>query len=87
MEKTIKQKLVQDFGKSAQDTGCTAVQIALWTEKIKLLEEHFKKFPKDVGSKRGLLKAVASRRSALSYLEKNNQEEYQSVIKRLNLRK
>lgn len=79
--------MVKEFGKSETDTGSVPVQIALLTEKINSLREHFKKFPQDFSSKRGLLKMVAQRRKSLAYLERTNKEEYKSVINRLNLRK
>lgn len=82
-----KKDIIEKFGKNAQDTGSISVQIALWTDKINKLSEHFKKNIHDFASRRGLLKMVSRRRKALQYLEKTNQEEYKSLIKQLGLRK
>ena len=81
------ESIFKEFGKSEKDTGSMSVQVALLTNDIKRLAEHFKKFPKDFASKRGLLKMVAQRRKSLTYLERTNLEEYKSLIKRLELRK
>lgn len=82
-----KTQVIKDFGTSAQDTGSIQVQIALLTERIKSISEHFEKNPKDVSSKRGLLQAVANRRSFLDYLKKNDVEQYKELLGRLGLRK
>lgn len=82
-----KTQVIKDFGTSAQDTGSVQVQIALLTERIKSISEHFEKNPKDVSSKRGLLQAVANRRSFLDYLKKNDVEQYKELLGRLGLRK
>jgi len=63
------------------------VQIALITERIKSLTEHFKKFDKDHNSRRGLLVLVGSRRRLLTYLKEKNTDRYKKVIERLGLRK
>ncbi len=70
-----------------KDTGSAKVQIALLTEEINKLLSHLKKHRKDFHSKRGLLKMVAKRRSLLSYLQKENSQEYTKLIKKLDLRK
>jgi len=82
-----KTQVIKDFGTSAQDTGSAQVQIALLTERIKSISEHFEKNPKDVSSKRGLLQAVANRRSFLDYLKKNDVAQYKEILGRLGLRK
>ena len=69
------------------DTGSTKVQVALLTERINSLTEHFKTNVKDHHSRRGLLKMVSQRRSLLDYLKRDNIEAYRSVIDRLGLRK
>ena len=69
------------------DTGSPEVQIALITERIKSLTEHFKKFDKDHNSRRGLLVLVGSRRRLLTYLKEKNTDRYKKVIERLGLRK
>ncbi len=87
MENNITESIVKEYGKTDKDTGSVPVQVALLTDKIKRLGQHFKKFPKDFASKRGLMKMIAQRRKSLTYLERTNLEEYKSVIKRLSLRK
>lgn len=79
--------IVSKFGANEADTGNTKVQIALMTERIKQLTEHSKKFPKDTGAKRGLLKVVGARRSLLKYLQRKDLELYRQLIKDLGLRK
>ncbi len=85
--KTNKETIIKEVAKSDNDTGSMSIQVALITSDIKRLSGHFKKFPKDYASKRGLIKMIAQRRKALTYLEKNNPDEYKSLIKRLELRK
>jgi small subunit ribosomal protein S15 len=82
-----KQQLVQDYRLHEKDTGSPEVQVALLTERIKLLTEHLKSHKKDHGSRRGLLKMVGKRSSLLKYLTRNDRERYQTVIQRLGLRK
>ena len=84
-EKT--QEIVKKYGKSEQDTGSVEVQIALLTEEINNLTEHFKDHAKDFHSKRGLLKKVGQRRSLLNYLVKNDVTRYREIVKSLGLRK
>jgi small subunit ribosomal protein S15 len=69
------------------DTGSPEVQIALLSERITYLTEHFKTHKKDHHSRRGLLKLVSSRRRQLDYLKRIDIERYRSLIGRLNLRK
>ena len=87
LSKEKKAELVEKFGASAQDTGAIEVQIAILTEEIKTLTEHFKEHPKDHHSKRGLLHKVGQRRSLLNYLIKNDVTRYRKVVKELGLRK
>ncbi len=82
-----KSKLIKDFGISAQDTGSVQVQIALLTEHIKAIAEHREKNPKDNSSKRGLLQAVAQRKTFLEYLKKHDLNNYKALVSRLELRK
>lgn len=82
-----KKKLVETFGSNANDTGSTAVQVALLTENIRELTEHLKINAKDFSSKNGLLKMVARRRSLLRYLERVNEAQYRDLIGRLGLKK
>lgn len=85
--KEQKQAIVEKYGKDAQDTGSTEVQIALLTARINDLNGHFKANPKDHHSNRGLLKMVGQRRSLLNYLIKVDIERYRSIIARLGIRK
>ena len=84
-EKT--QEIVKKYGKSEQDTGSVEVQIAILTNEINSLTEHFKAHPKDNHSKRGLLRKVGQRKSLLNYLIKNDVTRYRKVVKELGLRK
>lgn len=81
-----KKDIVKKFGKDEHDTGSTAVQIALLTEKINQLTEHLKANKKDFGGRRGLLMMVGHRKSLLSYLKEKNLEGYRELLKKLNLR-
>lgn len=82
-----KAKIINDFKISDSDTGSSAVQIALLTAEINLLQDHCKNNHKDYSSRRGLLQKVSYRKSHLKYLQKTNKESYQDLLKRLNLRK
>lgn len=85
--KEQKQEIIAKYGKDANDTGSTEVQIALLTARINDLNGHFKANPKDHHSNRGLLKMVGQRRSLLNYLIKVDIERYRSIIARLGIRK
>ena len=85
--KDKKRQLIDEFKISPKDTGSSALQIALLTENIQNLSEHFKKASKDYASRQGLLKMVSQRRQLLNYLKKEDKERYQKVIQRLDLRK
>lgn len=82
-----KAKIIKSFAINDQDTGSAHVQVALLTERIKLISAHLEQNPKDVSSKRGLLQAVANRKSFLDYLKKNNASQYKEIVSRLGLRK
>ncbi len=84
-EKT--QKIIQDIGGSNLNSGSTEVQVAIFTDRIKTLTEHFKIHKKDNHSRYGLLKLVSKRRKALDYLKKRNEEGYKALIKKLGLRR
>ncbi len=75
------------FKRHASDSGSTEVQIALLTERINTLNEHFATHAKDYGSKRGLLVLVGRRRKLLDYLKRENFDGYKKVITTLGLRK
>jgi len=82
-----KQELISKFRSHDTDTGSPEVQIALLTERITYLTEHFKTHKKDHHSRRGLLKMVGQRRRLLDYLKKKDVERYRKVIKELGIRK
>jgi len=82
-----KKKIISDFKTHDSDTGSPEVQIALLTERINGLMEHFNLHKKDHHSRRGLLKLVGQRRSLLNYLQKTDITRYRNLITRLNLRK
>lgn len=85
--KERKAAIIAEYGRSEGDTGSPEVQVALLTERINELTEHFKANPKDHHSRRGLLKMVGQRRGLLAYLKKTDIERYRSLIERLGLRK
>ena len=82
-----KQEIVAQFGKDANDTGSPEVQVAILTARIRELQEHFDKHPKDHHSRRGLLKMVGKRRNMLAYLRDKDVERYRALIEKLGLRK
>ena len=82
-----KAEVIKTNATKSGDTGSPEVQVALLTERINSLTEHFKSHVKDFHSRRGLLKMVSQRRSLLDYLKRSNVEGYRSLIERLGLRK
>ena len=82
-----KKEVVKEYRINKDDTGSAPVQIALLTERIRNLSEHFKKFPKDTHVARSLLMMVGNRSALLKYLAKNDPPRYQELIKKLGLRK
>lgn len=85
--KERKNAIIKQFGKHEGDTGSSEIQIALLTENINNLTEHFKVHQKDFAGRRGLLKMVGHRRNLLNYLRKTDLERYRSIITELKLRK
>ena len=85
--KERKAELVKEFGKNAQDTGSTQVQIAILTEEINQLNVHFQTHIHDFHSKRGLMCKIGHRRALLDYLKKSDLKAYEALIKRLGLRR
>ena len=81
------QAIIKEYQKDTSDTGSADVQVALLTARIKHLTEHFKTHKKDHHSRRGLLGMINNRRKLLKYLKGKNEEDYQSLIKKLGLRK
>ncbi len=82
-----KARIVSQYQRAKSDTGSPEVQVALLTERINMLTEHFKSHVKDFHSRRGLLTMVSNRRSLLAYLKRSNIDSYRSLIERLGLRK
>ena len=82
-----KNKIVEDFKRHEGDTGSPEVQVALLTERITYLTEHFKVHKKDFHSKTGLLKLVGQRRKLLNYLKNKDVQRYRELIERLGIRK
>ena len=87
MTKEQKQDIIAKFGGDSKNTGSTEVQIALMTERIRDLTEHFKVNPKDHNSRRGLLQLVGKRRRLLRYYKRVNLNGYRDLIAKLELRK
>ncbi|HHN73331.1 MAG TPA: 30S ribosomal protein S15 [Thermopetrobacter sp.] len=81
-----KQELIREFATAEGDTGSPEVQVAILTERIRNLTEHFKVHRKDNHSRRGLLKLVSQRRKLLDYLKRKDAARYQTLIERLGLR-
>jgi small subunit ribosomal protein S15 len=79
--------LISDYAMAATDTGSPEVQVALLSERISNLTEHLKTHAKDFHSRRGLLMLVGRRRRLLDYLKNKDQDRYQTLIGRLNLRR
>ena len=82
-----KREVITQFRLHESDCGSPEVQVALLSQRIEYLTEHFKVHVKDHHSRRGLLKLVGQRRRLLDYLKKNDYERYQSLIQRLGIRK
>ncbi len=82
-----KEKIIKKYQIHSKDTGSDEVQTALLTEKIKRLLEHLKENPKDLHSKRGLLKLVSKRRKRLKNLQAESEKRYKKLIKKLGLKR
>ena len=85
--KERKSEIVKEYGRKENDTGSPEVQIALLTERINYLTDHFREQPKDFHSRRGLLTLVSTRRSLLDYLKRIDESRYTSLIGRLGIRR
>lgn len=85
--KERKNEIISTHAKHEGDTGSPEVQIALLTERINSLTEHFKSHAKDFAGRRGLLKLVGRRRNLLTYLRNNDIERYRAIVQALGLRK
>lgn len=82
-----KQKIIEKIKTHETDTGSAEVQIGILTEEIEKLAKHLKKHPKDNHSRRGLLGMVSKRKRMLNYLEETNEKRYNSLVKKLELKK
>jgi small subunit ribosomal protein S15 len=87
ISKTTTAATISAYQKHETDTGSTEVQVALLTQRINELSEHFKTHSKDHHSRRGLLKLVSQRRRLLDYLRRTGPDRYRELIKRLGLRR
>jgi small subunit ribosomal protein S15 len=87
LEKEKKTKIIDEFKVHARDTGSAEVQIAILTERINVLGDHFKLHKNDFHSRRGLLSLVGRRRRLLNYLKEKDAKKYGEVLGKLNLRK
>lgn len=81
-----KKEIIKKYGENEKDTGSTAVQVAMMSQKITELTEHLKINAKDFATKRGLLMLVGRRKRLLSYLKEKNLTEYRELIKKLGIR-
>lgn len=81
-----KTEIVKAYGKNEKDTGSSAVQIAMMTQKISELTEHLKSNKKDFATKRGLLMMVGKRKRLLAYVKSQNLDAYRELIKKLGIR-
>ena len=86
-KKTKKANLMQEYGIHEKDTGSFDVQIALLSQEMDNLVAHLKDHPKDVHSKRGLIRMVVKRKKLLAYLQQEDEKRYASVIKKIGLKK
>ncbi len=84
--KERKTEIVKQFGRKENDTGSPEVQIALLTERIIYLTDHFREQPKDFNSRRGLLKLVGQRRNFLRYLKSKDQDRFTDITQSLGIR-
>jgi small subunit ribosomal protein S15 len=87
LEPGAKERVISEYRQHASDTGSPEVQVALLTQRITYLTDHFKVHKKDHHSRRGLLKLVGQRRRLLDYLKRSDVERYKKVIESLGLRK
>jgi small subunit ribosomal protein S15 len=82
-----KAEVIKEFGKKPGDTGSPEVQVAILSERISNLTEHFKTHVKDNHSRRGLLKLVSQRRQLLDYMRRTNEASYKTLIEKLGIRR
>jgi small subunit ribosomal protein S15 len=87
LKTTVKKKVITDHQSHKKDTGSPEVQIGIFTQQIQELTKHLQLHKKDEHSRRGLLKMVGKRRRLLDYLNRTDPSRYESVLKKLNLRR
>ena len=87
INKENKIKIIDEYARSEKDTGSPEVQIAILSERISNLTEHFQSHKKDNHSRIGLLRLINQRRSLLAYLKKSNKDSYEKLIDKLGIRK
>lgn len=87
LSKEQKKEIIKKFGSNENDTGSVEVRVAMLTQRIVELTEHFRTHPKDHHSRRGLLKMVGQRRRLLNYLNRHDIDKYRSLIKELGIRR
>tara|TARA_B100001123_G_C14815397_1_gene830037 strand:- start:6 stop:275 length:270 start_codon:yes stop_codon:yes gene_type:complete len=86
IKKEVKEKLIKNYATNEKDTGSAEVQIAVLSERIKNLTEHFKKHKHDNHSKNGLIIMVNKRKKLLNYLSNKDNSKYKNILKELNIR-
>lgn len=79
-------EIIEKFRRNPKDTGSSEVQIALMTERIRIISDHLKTHPKDFHSQRGLMKSINQRRSLLAYLKRSHTDRYYQIVGQLGLR-
>ncbi len=82
-----KHELITEYARAASDTGSPEVQVAILSERINNLTDHFKSHVKDNHSRRGLLKMVATRRSLLDYIKRKDEARYKALLEKHNIRR
>ena len=87
LKKEVKTELIKKSGIHEKDTGSSDVQIALLSQEIEKLVEHLKEHPKDLHSKRGLIRMVIKRKKLLAYLKTEDEKRYNAIIKQVGLKK
>lgn len=87
LKKETKEKLIKEHAVHEKDTGSSDVQIALLSQEIEKLVGHLKEHPKDIHSKRGLIRMVIKRKKLLTYLKKEDEKRYNAIVKKVGLKK
>ena len=87
LKKEKKSKLIKEYGINEKDTGSCEVQIALLSKEMDNLVAHLKDHPKDLHSKRGLIRMIVKRKKLLNYLKKDDEKRYKNIVKKIGLKK